>query len=196
MTGLECLREEMKRRGASDVMIKSASAAMVLDIVAHTNNQIYRQTKEAEDKLEQLNRAVEYARENKRRAEEEYNHVEKDLLDIRAKIQNGKSQLNARQQRELADAQAYIQDFNDSLKNCETPDGRDRMRTAQMFVDTVDVHTKYDNTAFIIGLAAILTQGKVNAIGELKKMNKKIIVPSELPEWLERPDDDIEELDY
>lgn len=177
-------------------MIKSASAAMVLDIVAHTNNQIYRQTKEAEDKLEQLNRAVEYARENKRRAEEEYNHAEKDLLDIRAKIQNGKSQLNARQQRELADAQAYIQDFNDSLKNCETPDGRDRMRTAQMFVDTVDVNTKYDNTAFIIGLAAILTQGKVNAIGELKKMNKKITVPSELPEWLERPDDDIEELDY
>ena len=48
------------------------------------------------------------------------------------------------------------------------------MRIARMFVNMVDVDTKYDNTAYIIGLAAILSRGGINAIGELKKINKKL----------------------
>jgi hypothetical protein len=43
-----------------------------------------------------------------------------------------------------------------------------------MFVNTVSVETKYDNTAFIIGLAAILSNGRINPISELKKINKKL----------------------
>ena len=64
-------------------------------------------------------------------------------------------------------------------ENCDcdlmdNEEGRDTMRIAQMFVNMVDVDTKYDNTAYIIGLAAILSRGGISAIDELKKINKKL----------------------
>ena len=48
------------------------------------------------------------------------------------------------------------------------------MRRAQMFVNSVDVETKYDNTAFIVALGAILSDGKIGAIEELRKINPRM----------------------
>ena len=48
------------------------------------------------------------------------------------------------------------------------------MRAAQVFVNAVSVDTKYDNTAFIIGLAAILSKNGIGAMDELKKINSKV----------------------
>lgn len=68
---------------------------------------------------------------------------------------------------------AYITQFNDSLKECETAEGRDAVRKLQLFVNAVEVETKYDNTSYITGLWAILSGEKVAAIDQLKKMNPK-----------------------
>ena len=46
-----------------------------------------------------------------------------------------------------------------------------------MFIDSVDVATKYDNTAYIIGLASILSNGSMDAIAELRKINNKLPDP-------------------
>ena len=44
-----------------------------------------------------------------------------------------------------------------------------------MFINSTDVNTKYDNTAYIIGLASILS-GDTNSspIAQLKKINPKL----------------------
>ena len=42
------------------------------------------------------------------------------------------------------------------------------------------VNTKYDNTAFIVGLAALLEGTRLNAVAELKKINKGL---PEIDEW-------------
>ena len=68
----------------------------------------------------------------------------------------------------------YVDKFNKSLEECETAEGRDTLRTAQMFVNTVDIETCYDRTAYIIGLASILSNGRMSAIDELKKINKNL----------------------
>lgn len=47
------------------------------------------------------------------------------------------------------------------------------MRRVQVFKNEVKIDTKYDNTAYIIALGAILSDGAIGAIDELKKINAK-----------------------
>jgi hypothetical protein len=70
----------------------------------------------------------------------------------------------------------YINKFNKSIRECETPEGRDAIRLAQMYIKSVDVDTKskYDNTAYILGLASILSKENINAIGELRKIKNEL----------------------
>ena len=73
--------------------------------------------------------------------------------------------------------EASVQKFEEGIRNCETAEARDMMKRVQFFVDAVDVDTKYDNTAYIIGLASILSDGNLDAMTELKKINKKLPEP-------------------
>lgn len=57
-----------------------------------------------------------------------------------------------------------IDSFNKSLQECETEEGRDTMRKAQLFVNSVDVNTDQNNTVFINGLACILSDGKCGSL--------------------------------
>jgi len=68
---------------------------------------------------------------------------------------------------------AYIDHFNQCLEAMETEAGRDRLKAAQIFINTVNVDTKYDNTAFIVGLSALLSGVTIDAPEELKKINKR-----------------------
>ena len=77
------------------------------------------------------------------------------------------------------DRECILMEFNESLKNCETPEARDAMRAAQVFVNAVNVDSKYDNTAFIIGLSAILSKNGVGPLETLKKMNPKLFEKSQ-----------------
>jgi len=162
MTGLDCLREEMMNRGLTKRQCDSKVVAVVLDILANAGNE-YQKAWECEQQYTK-----------------KLMHLENELNKIDYKIRRKENELftyqrqieTAKENREHCED--YIDEFNKSLQECETAEGRDAMRTAQMFVNSVDVDTKYGNTAYIIGLASILSGGKVQAIQELKKINKKL----------------------
>ena len=73
----------------------------------------------------------------------------------------------------------YIDSFNKSLAECETAEGRDAMSKAQVFANACDINTDANNTAFINGLACILSDGKCGSI--FNGFNKKLeqIKPTE-----------------
>lgn len=155
MTGLECLREEMAKRGCSKAQINSSTAAIVLDILSNAGNT----NKYAWD-------AEQYAARIRAEAERDLRNAKaeaKELENIRHRVE-----------KDLNDALEYIAEFNENLKKLETPEQRDAMRTAQAYVNLVNINTKYDNTAFIIGLAAILSRGNVGAIENLRRINPKL----------------------
>lgn len=155
MTSLDCLREELKRRGMINAQIESAVVAVVLDIVANSGDK-YTKIREAEHETSKRLKELEWQVENAERKLRRMRTEEEELRQRREQFED------------------YIDKFNKGLNECETAEGRDAMRTAQVYINSVDVDTKYDNTAYIIGLASILSNGKISAIEELKKINKKI----------------------
>ena len=162
MTGLDCLREEMEKRGLSKTQIESKTAAVVLDILANSGTKYTEMWKEEYGKSERL-----------KSIERDIRYCEKQLEDIKALISKAENQ-EEKAVEHRKHCEDYIDEFHKSLMECESEIGRDSMKAAQMFVNTVSVDTKYDNTAFIIGLAAILSNGRINPISELKKINKKL----------------------
>lgn len=155
MTGLDYLRDELAKRGLSKAQIESKSVAVVLDVVANTGERytnLQGEEAHASNRLHELECTLEVK--------------ERQLRSLEIKLNESR--------REMQEHKDYINEFNKSLLECETQEGRDAMRIAQMFINSVDVDTKYDNTAYIIGLASILSGGRINAINELKKINKKI----------------------
>ena len=160
MTGLDALREEMRKRGATEQMVKSKTVAMVLEILSEGNAystdqwEIEERERKLEFKEEHYKTAVQRDAETKLREAE---HVYCDARQMKAEVDENVK---------------YIEGWFDGLNQCETPEARDNMRTAQVFINTVNVDTKYDNTAFIVALSAILTGGKINGVKELKKINK------------------------
>lgn len=155
MTALDCLRDEMIKRGCSVAQTRSKTVAVVLDIVANSGNKYTRAWNDIGDLEQQI--------KNRLR--------EIDTLDV--KIRQMRNQLE-RMHEEFCGIQSYIESFCEALNECETPTGRDAMKRAQMFVNSVGINSKYDNTAFIIGLAAILSKGECGSLETLKKINPKL----------------------
>ena len=155
MTGLELLREELKKRGFNDHNVNGKLVAAVLDILSNTDH-VYSDMVKAEQELDAVRRRVKRMTLEYLRREHELEKAEQDFKQARWEMVQ------------------YIEKFNSALSECETAEGRDAMRRAQMFVNSVSVGSKYDNTAFIIGLASILTNGSIGAIDELKKVNPKL----------------------
>ena len=166
MTGLDCLKEEMAARGCTKSQIESKTVLVVLEILANSNGQysdMDKLEKEIKDLGEQVNALQAEIHRLRQRRDELSLSFSKIIDEIKSEA---KLQYTV-----MVD---YINGFYESLEKCETPEARDALKVAQMFVNSVDVNTKYDNTAFVIGLAAILSQGKVAAIDELHKINKEI----------------------
>lgn len=156
MTGLDCLREELANRGLPKSQIESRGVAMTLDILSNSGDfytKMQRDEKELSEKVKSLTR--------------EQNSLERSIEHYR-KIEAGYRDREAQKRLEEVE---YIKQFFAAVKTCETAEGRDAMKRAQIFINTVSVDTKYDNTAFIIGLSAILSDGNVGALSELKKIN-------------------------
>ncbi len=155
MTGLECLKEEMKRRGMNQAQCDSKVAAVVLDILSESGTQFTQEWQDKKD-LDDAWYAIEREKNGLHCEEIRLGKARKEIEDYAKNVQD------------------YVERFFAGLAECETDEGRDAMKRAQMFVNTVDPKTAYDNTAFIIGLASILSGGKTAAIDELRKINKKI----------------------
>lgn len=160
MTGLECLYEELQKRGyTKQQLINLKIIPILLDIVSNSGG-MYQD-------LNTLQKDVNRLKREKKDAENELNNLKSSISSLEWNIQN---KADSRYKR----TEDYVNKFFDALNSCETPEARDALKTAQMFVNSVDVETKYDNTAFIIGLSAILTRGAIAPVDELRKINKKI----------------------
>ena len=160
MTGIECLQEELLKRGFSKQKIANNSLIPeMLDIFASSQG-LYKD-------LDKLHKDI-------KRLEKEKAVAEGDLQELR----RAKTAIEWNY-KNIADSyykpvQESINRFLDALNSAETQEARDALRTAQMFIQSVDVRTAYDNTAFIIGLSAILSKGAIEPVDELRKINTKI----------------------
>lgn len=166
MTGLECLHEEMRRRGATSQQITSKAVGMVLDIISESKD-TYINIAEAEQYLKKLGDSILHAHHKLELANRRHDEVMNTIFEVRN---------SAREEIESVRSECieYVENFQKALMETETPEGRDAMRIAQMFINLVEIDTKYDNTAFIIGLSAILSGNSINAMEELKAINPKL----------------------
>ena len=162
MTGLDCLKEELKNKGFSSTQVNAKVVAGVLDIISKADGKYLEQ----HDLDEELSHKRHTLRE-----------LEKGIAYQQINLRMREHQLEDKARRvneAIEEMREYIEQFNKSLLECDTADGKDAMRAAQLFVNSVDVGTKYDNTAFIIGLSSILTKGAVDGVKELKAVNPKL----------------------
>ena len=159
MTGLECLKEELIRRGCNKSQVEAKVVPMILDIVANNNTTVYQDTTEAEKKLSIL-------RERLGRLEVRIADAERRTREAEEKARDAESVLTEQQK----DAQTYLKKFEERLMKYEKAEQRDALRTAQTFVNTVKIQTPQNNTAFIIGLASILT-GKNIDVEKLERVS-------------------------
>jgi len=169
MTGLECLHNELLKRGCNKMQLQSKVIPIILDIVANSGTK-YQQIDGLQDEIKKL--------------EKQRDDIRRQIAVEKANLEFMRGDINRIRKQEWFDAPEYVQEFYKALEDCETDSGRDALRCAQMFVNSVSVDTKYDNTAFIIGLSAILSGGRVAPVKELHKINKRI--PN--PEYREFPE--------
>lgn len=166
MTGLDCLRKEMMAHGLTKQQAESKAATVALDILCGANGR-YSDMDKIQAEIKLLEQRKETLWDECRQYEIKINACMENLETITQDV-------NKITSRAYDETVKYIHSFFDALNTFETPEARDTLKIAQMFANTVNVDTKYDNTAFIIGLASILTHGNITPIDELRKINKKI----------------------
>lgn len=150
MTGKELLFQELRERGLTESQIKSKAVAVVLDVIANDGTDRYLNAKEIDDEITRATSALatlsaetrlrqRLVERNIQVLTERRNSLEKNIKAMRAEFDE------------------YVAEFGKSLEAMETPEQRDRLRTAQIFVNSVEVRTDANNTAYIHGLALLLS---------------------------------------
>lgn len=165
MTGLECLRAKLREMGFTKAQTENRTVLAVLEILSGCNE--YRNEDKLLEEIKQLEcRANSLASTCKAYSQR--------LEVITGKFEKIKAELKEASDACYKEEKEYIDAFFKALNEAETPEARDALRIAQMYVNSVTVNTKYDNTAFIVGLAAILSKGAIAPMDELHKINPKI----------------------
>ena len=160
MTGLEVLREEMLKAGATRQQVESKTVALVVSCLTHMDYQV----------IFDLEKDVGAMKCKIKNLSHQIGLKEAELRSLTNQCQREEERIG----KSMASLNEYIANFNKSLESMETPEARDRLRTAQLFMNTVNIDTKYDNTAFIVGLGALLNGISYNPLEELKKINPKV----------------------
>lgn len=148
---LEELERKLLERGANKSQVKSKTLYLTLDILTKSGiefTKIFNVQKELDDIIARRDRELYQMRLQR-----------EELIEERKKIDLM-----------MKDLLRYIDSFNKALTECETAEGRDKMRIAQTFVNSVDINTPYDNTAFIKALGAILTGDAIGPLEEFEKI--------------------------
>lgn len=150
MTGRELLFKELRERGLTESQINSKAVAVVLDVIANDGRERYLNAKEVDEEVRRKQTQLKYDIENKRRErsgiEFEIKCREDEKRALESKIKIMKDEFDE-----------YVAAFGKSLEAMETPEQRDRLRAAQIFIDSVEVRTDANNTAYIHGLASLLS---------------------------------------
>ena len=166
MTGIECLQQELLNQGFTRKQTESKVLIGALGIISK-NPDRYSEEDRLLEEVKQL-------KERKTNLEETVNEYERKYRVCKSELDSIIMKVNEEADRQYKQTKEYIDSFFKAIEECETPEGRDAIKTAQMFVNSVNVNTKYDNTSFIIGLATILAQGNIAPIERLQKINEKI----------------------
>lgn len=152
--GIDEIRAEMEKRGANYTQLKSKTLPMIMDILSESDTHI--ELWKAERRLEEV----------KHETEAEKKRCERYQRNLEAyKVEAKKWETDARE---------YIENFKKVLYRMETPEGRDALATAQIFIESIDIDTKYDNTAYINGLALILSQGNIGTATRIRKVGGNV----------------------
>ncbi len=175
MTSKELLVQEFMKNGYTSESsarqgVNSKAAETLLGIIAN-NPDKYFQADDLEKDIVRLTKE----RDNLKRS---VDYLRRDIDVLKSTL--------AQMREEEASFVERTDEYINGLLNAETAEGRDAMRKAQLFVNSVDIDTKYDNTAFIIALGEILAQSPAGgAIDKLKKINNKFAERVSNP-WGER----------
>ena len=129
----EEMQSEMKKRGATRQGTNGVTARMCYDILSGAGT-VFEDILKAEKDLDEIKRACERARRFWSRDLEALKELERTLRELSA-----------------------------TLQEAQTEEAKDRIRLAEYFKANCERNTKYDNTAFINGLAAILAGKKPEA---------------------------------
>ena len=147
----------MEKRGCNKAQCNSKTVAIVLDILSGKDIHAFTDIYQAELDLKAIQENIESRKRDWNRF---WDRFQKQREKYEAEIEHKLD---------------YIKDFNDAMNDAETPEARDALRTAQVFINSVKVDSKYDNTAFINGLAAILSRGSIGALNRLQKLDPDAI---------------------
>lgn len=158
MTGLDLLKQEMLKRGATKAQTESKILGMVLDIISEDDKG------GAYKRLDEVEKEIERKRMLFLQMDGERHHKRQESERI---IEDAKEQWK--------EINGYIAEFYEALKNCETPEGRDAMRRAQVFRNSINIKTGYDNNAYIILLGQILSAGDMGGLNAVKKINPTLV---------------------
>lgn len=155
MTGLECLKEELIKRGYTKQQVSGKVVAGVLDILSKSNGE-YTNLHEVSAEINEAEAKLKWFEMRRASIEREIEEERKDVKKLQDKTQE------------------YIDKFYEAINKCETEEGRDALRIAQMFVNSINIDTCYDNTAYIKGLALILSRGNIAAMDMLERVEKNV----------------------
>lgn len=171
-TGKELLFQELRERGLTEQQIKSKAVAVVLDVIANDGTDRYLNAKEIDDEITRATSALAtFTAETRirRRLDEQNIQV---LTERRKNLEKNIQTMRA-------EFDEYVAEFGKSLEAMETPEQRDRLRAAQIFVNSVEIRTDANNTAYIHGLALLLSgvELKEGLENGLRSMTKKDMDP-------------------
>lgn len=172
MTGKELLFQELRERGLTENQINSKAVAVLLDVIANDGTDRYLNAKEVDDELKEKKEAL-VSLQNSLKIRKWQN--EEVLKSLRRRRDNLEENIKAM----MAEFNEYVAEFEKSLEAMETPEQRDRLRTAQIFTNSVKVRTDGNNTAYIHGLALLLSgvELKEGLENGLRSMTKKDMDP-------------------
>ncbi len=181
MTGLDCLKEELLKRGARKQQVESQIVPLVLDIVANSNGE-FTDYGQLTDDVQRLRKTVDSLQGRYSELMSEYVKLNVQVTYLRTEKRELHEKARAEfLSSEAGHAQQYADKFFKALEDCETPEARDRLRAAQVFTNTVNIDTKYDNTEYIRGLWILLSGTSLNGLDKLHKMTPDLFKDTSKP---------------
>lgn len=149
-SGIELLQERLVEEGFAISKIASNKELIfaVLNIVAESDETLHRAV---EDEINYLQAAQARAREDS----QSYHDAEQKYLDKSSKLWAKEEEYD-----EVISTKAAVDELKEQLMQAETPEARDMIRRFFVYKNNCVIKTVYDNTAFIKGAGAILSDKK------------------------------------
>ena len=171
MTGLELLKRELRAKNFTKQQIESSRLLpAILDILANNGKENYLKEKEMDEAIrEQQFKIKDYCYQIMN-----YQRLVADLRKECEEAQKTKNSFLSQLDAVCKERQDYLEGLLEKINSCADQATKNTISKAQAFLQMTNIQTKYDNTAFIIGLASILSNGGVDAIGEMQKINPQI----------------------